>query len=90
MIDSDKSGVMFTKDPTGRTKNLIIESVFGLGEGIVSGLITPDTYILAEEPNDELKIISKTIGTKKIAITRDASGATKTVKLSETTGPKRI
>ncbi len=91
MIDADKAGVMFSKDPTGRTKNLIIEAVFGLGEGIVSGLITPDTYIISHEPDtDEFKIISKTIGAKKTAITRDASGATKTVKLSEAKSKQQV
>ena len=35
MIDSEKSGVMFTKNPSNGNDEIIIEAVFGLGEGIV-------------------------------------------------------
>lgn len=50
MINSEKSGVVFTVDPV--TKNpyqLTIEGVYGLGEGIVSGEITPDHYKIDRE-----------------------------------------
>ncbi|MCL5018678.1 MAG: phosphoenolpyruvate synthase [Candidatus Pacearchaeota archaeon] len=79
MVDSDKSGVIFSKDPTNRTDNIIIEAVFGLGEGIVSGAITPDKYIVSPD----LKILDKVISDKKIAVTRDSGGGQRTVKLSE-------
>lgn len=47
MVQSEVSGVMFTLDPltNDRTK-IVIEAVFGLGEAIVSGEITPDLYII--------------------------------------------
>lgn len=44
MIQSESSGVMFTKHPTGESDAIIIEAVFGLGEGIVSGMYTPDHF----------------------------------------------
>jgi len=78
MINSDKSGVIFSKDPSYKNKNIIIEAVFGLGEGIVSGKITPDKYIVSED----LKILDKKIANKKIAITRSNGGKTE-VKLTE-------
>lgn len=78
MIDSEKSGVMFSKDPSGKNQNVIIEAVFGLGEGIVSGQISPDHY----EVSNELVILDKLIGNKKIAITRDSSGENHIVKLT--------
>ena len=77
MINSEKSGVMFSKDPTNRTKDIIIEAVWGLGEGIVSGKITPDNYVVS--PSLELK--SKKIEDKKIAVRRNSAGETKTVEL---------
>ena len=43
MISSEKSGIVFTKS---KQNNIIIEAVFGLGECIVSGLVTPDYYAL--------------------------------------------
>ena len=78
MIDSEKSGVIFSKDPSYKKDNIIIEAIFGLGEGIVSGRITPDDYVLSED----LKILSKKISNKKIAITRDSSGKQAIIKLT--------
>jgi pyruvate, water dikinase len=78
MVDSDKSGVIFSRDPTNQSKNIILEAVFGLGEGIVSGTITPDEYIITRE----LEILTKNISDKKIAITRDSGGGQTTIKLS--------
>lgn len=47
MIQSDVSGICFTVHPVTQDKNqLIIEAGFGLGEAIVSGTITPDSYIV--------------------------------------------
>jgi pyruvate, water dikinase len=78
MIDSDKSGVIFSMDPTNNTKSIILEAVFGLGEGIVSGMITPDKYVISRD----LEILDKKISDKKIAVTRDSGGGHQTVKLS--------
>lgn len=44
MVQSESSGVVFTTHPSGETDMVIIEAVFGLGEGIVSGMYTPDHY----------------------------------------------
>ena len=47
MIDSRKSGVMFTVDPVqGRKDRIVVEAAFGLGEKVVSGEVTPDHYTL--------------------------------------------
>jgi pyruvate, water dikinase len=46
-IASEKSGVMFTIDPIRRRNDqMIIEAVFGLGEAVVSGVVTPDNYVV--------------------------------------------
>jgi pyruvate, water dikinase len=79
MVDSDKSGVIFSKNPTDKNNNIIIEAVWGLGEGIVSGRITPDKYIVSPE----LKILDTKISEKKIAITRNSGGNQEIVKLRE-------
>lgn len=50
MVNSEKSGVSFTVDPVLRNRyQMVIEGVWGLGEGIVSGQITPDHYKLDRE-----------------------------------------
>ena len=47
MVSSDVSGILFTANPvTGERSEIIINSSFGLGEAVVSGQITPDTYVV--------------------------------------------
>ncbi len=47
MVQSQASGVMFTLEPvTSDTSKIVIEAVWGLGEAIVSGEVTPDLYIV--------------------------------------------
>jgi pyruvate,water dikinase len=79
MVDAEKSGVIFSKDPSQKRDDVIIESVYGLGEGVVSGKITPDRFVISKE----LEILERTIGDKKIAITRDSGGKKEIVKLKE-------
>ncbi len=79
MVDSDKSGVIFSKDPSHKNDNIIMEAVWGLGEGIVSGQITPDKYVVSKD----LEILDKKMSEKKIAITRGSGGERKIVKLME-------
>ncbi len=63
MIASKTSGVMFTVEPvTSDTGKIVIEAIFGLGEGLVSGEVTPDLYIVDK---DNLSIISKRISRQK-------------------------
>ncbi|MEK6925313.1 MAG: phosphoenolpyruvate synthase [Nanoarchaeota archaeon] len=78
MIDSQKSGVMFSKNPLKNDGNIVIEAVFGLGEGIVSGMISPDHYVL----NSSFEIVEHKVSDKRIALTRSSSGKTEEVKLS--------
>ncbi len=45
MVQSEKSGIAFSIDPVTNDKNkIVIEAVFGLGEYIVQGKVTPDHY----------------------------------------------
>ena len=68
MIDSDKSGVIFSKDPSTKRNNVIIEAVWGLGEGIVSGQITPDRYIVSQKESGEFEIIEKEITKRRLQL----------------------
>jgi len=50
MINSETSGIGFSVHPVTEDKNqLIIEAGFGLGESIVSGSITPDSYVVDKQ-----------------------------------------
>lgn len=56
MISADISGVLFTSDPRGKRKNtMILESIYGLGEAIVSGLVNPDQYAIDKKTGKILK-----------------------------------
>ena len=47
LIQSDISGVMFTVNPVTNEKNqIIVEAIWGLGEYIVQGTVSPDQYII--------------------------------------------
>lgn len=47
MVAADKAGVIFTVNPINKADDeIILEACFGFGERLVSGEITPDTFIL--------------------------------------------
>ena len=61
MVFPYASGILFTADPvTSNRKLLSIDASFGLGEALVSGLVSPDCYKVLDD-----KIIHKSIATKK-------------------------
>lgn len=81
MINSDVSGVAFSANPiTGKLDEIVISSVFGLGEGLVSGELNADTYTVQE--ND----IKKNITSKpyKIVFDKEKGCGTKQI---ENTNP---
>ena len=78
MIDSDKSGVIFSRSPIGTPSLIAIESAYGLGEGVVLGKIKPDHYLV----NRSLEIESITVSDKQIAIVRKGSGLNEVVRLT--------
>ena len=85
MIPSERSGVMFTVDPSDEgSKNLVIEGAFGQGEVVVSGQVEPDTYTLSREGP---RLISTRIGTKDFKIVRGADGHDERIDLE---GPAAI
>jgi rifampicin phosphotransferase len=50
MIDAEVAGVMFTADPvSGDRETIMIDASRGLGEAVVSGLVTPDHYLLDDQ-----------------------------------------
>ena len=44
MANAEKAGVMFTVHPSTGEEQMLIEAAWGLGEAVVSGTVTPDTY----------------------------------------------
>ncbi|OGY45927.1 MAG: hypothetical protein A2663_00470 [Candidatus Buchananbacteria bacterium RIFCSPHIGHO2_01_FULL_46_12] len=73
MVDSEISGITFTVHPVTKNKNqMIIEAGFGLGEAIVSGQITPDSYVVDKR---DFSIIDINIAEqKKMLVKKPGSG----------------
>src|SRR5581483_2429252 len=60
MVDAAKAGVMFTRHPTTGADSTLIEAAWGLGEGVVSGNVTPDTYeVGADGKPTSVRVASK-------------------------------
>ncbi|MFA6601665.1 MAG: PEP/pyruvate-binding domain-containing protein [Candidatus Paceibacterota bacterium] len=72
MVNSEKSGIAFSVHPVSQDYNqVIIEAGFGLGEAIVSGQITPDSYVVEKKPRN---IIDKNISSQDRGLYRLAGG----------------
>ena len=68
MVDSEKSGVMFSSQPSTGEPLVVIEAAWGLGESVVSGSVSPDNFVVDRKTKN---IVSKYIATKEIMIIRD-------------------
>ena len=78
MVDIPQaSGILFTADPiTSNRKLLSIDASFGLGEALVSGIVSADCYKVRED-----NIVDKRVATKKLAIYGLNEGGTETVQI---------
>ena len=80
MVPSEVSGILFTANPaTGERSEMIVNASFGLGEAIVGGEITPDTYII---DRDTLAVRETIIGSKEHMMVSAAGQGTDTRELS--------
>ena len=56
MVQSDIAGICFTVHPVTEDRNqMVIEAGYGLGEAVVSGQITPDTYVVGKSSSTSLR-----------------------------------
>ena len=88
MIMSEKSGILFTADPlTGHRHTLTIDASFGLGEALVSGLVSPDAYKIDKK---NYSIIDRQIAEKHIAILPEKDGGTRQENLGDDKRTQRV
>jgi pyruvate,water dikinase len=88
MINPDKSGVLFTVDPVQKQRDhLMIEAAYGLGEAVVSGLVTPDQYVM--DKNDGA-MVRKYVPVQSIALVYDESGSTHQIELPVEKGTAQV
>jgi pyruvate,water dikinase len=69
MVNSRSSGVAFTIHPvTGEEDKVVIEAIWGLGEYIVGGKVTPDRFVISKS---NLEILEKRVSEKRKALFYD-------------------
>ncbi|MDP3035790.1 MAG: phosphoenolpyruvate synthase [Methanobacteriaceae archaeon] len=76
MVEAEKAGVMFTVHPSTGEEKILIEGSWGLGEAVVSGTVTPDTYWVDKATGEILEV---TISEKNVMFKKDPK-AGKTIK----------
>lgn len=73
MVESEISGVAFSVHPVSENHdNLLIEAAYGLGEAVVSGQVTPDSYMVDKA---SLKVINARIGRQQQQLVRGRGDA---------------
>ena len=73
MVDPRCAGVLFTRSPvTGDTSVVVIEASWGLGSALVSGDVTPDSYVVSKVTGE---IVKRTVTAKLRQHQRDPAGA---------------
>ena len=66
MVQADVSGILFTVNPSsGDRSELVVNASFGLGEAVVRGDVTPDTYVLDRFSLEPKKTVT---GAKEVMI----------------------
>src|SRR3989338_4745048 len=71
MVQSEVSGICFTVHPVTKDYNqMVIEAGFGLGEAIVSGSVTPDTYIVHK---DDFSILDINVSEQSMMIVKSGN-----------------
>jgi pyruvate,water dikinase len=71
MVDADVAGVLFTRNPVTGADELVVEASWGLGEAVVSGLVTPD-HVRVDRSG---KVLERRAGEKDLAIRLTSTGA---------------
>ena len=87
MVESEISGIAFSVHPVTEDHNqLIIEAGFGLGEAIVSGQITPDSYVVEKTPR---RIIDVNVSTQERGLFKKLGGGNDWRDISLSEGKKQ-
>jgi len=77
LVEADTAGVLFTRNPVTGADERVVEATWGLGEAVVSGLVTPDSYRISRGGRP----LERIPGDKDLAIRRTsrADGGTEEV-----------
>ncbi|MGO1048912.1 PEP/pyruvate-binding domain-containing protein [Crossiella sp. CA198] len=68
LVPADSAGVLFTANPvTGAQDEVVINAAWGLGESVVGGQVTPDTYVITNDTVVTREVADKTVRTVRTA-----------------------
>ncbi|WP_421077179.1 phosphoenolpyruvate synthase [Methanothermococcus sp. Ax23] len=88
MVNAEKAGVLFTVNPINQNYDeMVIEGAWGLGEGVVSGTVSPDTYIIDKT---DLSVKDIYIARKETMFVKDENGETREIPTPEDLKEKRV
>ncbi|WP_437755294.1 PEP/pyruvate-binding domain-containing protein [Sorangium sp. So ce1389] len=75
LVQADTAGVLFTRNPATGADERVVEATWGLGEAVVAGLVTPDSYRMARGG----RVLERRAGEKDLAILWAEEGGTREV-----------
>lgn len=88
MAAADTAGVAFSVHPVTEDRNqLIIEGSYGLGEAVVSGQVTPDSYVVSKEPRE---IVERTVNVQRRGLYRSDAGGNEWRDLPDELGRRQV
>ncbi|KAH8066420.1 Pyruvate phosphate dikinase [Aureococcus anophagefferens] len=90
-VRSDAAGVLFTVNPrNGCEAEAVVEAVFGQGEGLVSGLVTPDSYWVDTLDAGKPRFLRERVARKEQMIVAIPGGGGETVDVPEASQRDRV
>ena len=88
MVNSEIAGIVFTAEPqTADSGKIVIEAAFGLGEAVVSGSLTPDTYTISKL---DFKILEKKVAKQEWKLERSIQGNQKITVAAAKQGEQKL
>ena len=75
LVDADCAGVLFTRNPLDGADEVVVEAAWGLGEAVVSGLVTPDRFRVGRDGT----VLERVAGVKDVALARAPDAGTQQV-----------
>lgn len=70
LIRAETAGVLFTRNPMTGADERVVEASYGLGEAVVSGLVTPDRWRMGRDGG----ILEEALGEKDLEILPEGAG----------------
>ena len=73
LVEADRAGVLFTRNPLDGADEFVVEAAWGLGEGVVEGIVTPDRFRIRRDGT----ALERVAGIKDLAVVSAPEGGTR-------------